>query len=168
MNKLNKIVLIVSSVLFANGQTMAATSEVNWINVDKFQDIRAGDQHKGKFEQRTFAAFEQHFAKLAAKLPADQVLTISVTNIDLAGDVNHGGRNRYRLMQDIYFPKMKFSYQLLDSNKQKISSGQANIKDPNFLMQPSLKYRNTFLGYEFHMLDKWFYKSFVKPKQQQS
>jgi len=44
----------------------------------------------------------------------------------------------------------------------------ADLKDMNFLMHSNLKYRNTFLGYEFQMLDKWFHTSFVKPKKQQS
>jgi len=168
MRKFKTVTLTVSAMLVASSQTIAAISEVNWLNSEKYQDIRAGEEHREHFKRKIFKAFEQHFSKLAEKLPEEQVLKISVINVDLAGDVNHGGINRYRLIKGLYFPKMKFSYQIVDSNNIEINAGVADLKDMNFLMHSNLKYRNTFLGYEFQMLDKWFHTSFVKPKKQQS
>lgn len=140
---------------------LAADVEVKWTNPDKYTDIYAGEEHRRKFKERMFISFERHFAKLAAALPANQQLNIEVTNVDLAGDVHHGGSNRIRLVKDLYFPRMDFSYQLLNADKSVVKSEQVALKDMSFLMTRALKYRNESLRYEKQMLDHWFKKSFI-------
>ncbi|MGV2870585.1 DUF3016 domain-containing protein [Colwellia sp. E150_009] len=148
--------LFCSTVTFA----FAATAEITWTDYEKYRDIHPGEGHRKNFRENTFRNFEKHFVKLAAKLPEKQVLKIEVTDIDLAGDTHHGGINRLRIVKDIYFPRMNFSYQLLDASGSIIRTNKVELKDMNFMMNGSLRYRQDSLGYEKKMLDDWFFDAF--------
>jgi hypothetical protein len=139
--------------------SFAATSEVTWTNSDKYRDVHAGDGNRAKFKARTFAKFEKHFSMLAEKLPEGQTLFIDVQDVDLAGDV-HQNMQRIRVIKDIFFPRIKFSYKVVDSNKKAITSGDVNLKDMSFMTGSKLRYNQDSLGYEKRMLDEWFTKTF--------
>ncbi len=159
MNKLAKsITLAVSLLVMTNAQ--AGVSEVTWSNPDKYRDVDVGEGHRAKFKARVFAEFEQHFAKLASQLPEGQTLKIVVKDVDLAGDVNHGGMHRIRVVKELFYPRLKFSYQLLDGNQQLLSSDEINLTDMNFMLGARLKYHNDQLSYEKRMLDDWFADTF--------
>ncbi|MDG1750939.1 MAG: DUF3016 domain-containing protein [Thalassotalea sp.] len=158
MKNLSVIIITVSS-LFLTLMSSAATSEVKWTDSDKYRDVHAGDGHRAKFKARVFKNFEEHFATLAKKLPEGQTLIIDVQDVDLAGDV-HQNMQRIRVIKEIFFPRIKFSYQVVDSNKQVVSSGDVNLKDMSFMMGSNLRYNQDSLGYEKRMLDEWFNKTF--------
>ena len=153
------LIAVLMTVLIST-QAIAATSEVKWTEPDKYRDIDAGEEHKVKFRARVFKQLEQHFNKLAQKLPEGQVLKIKVTDIDLAGSTLHGGMKRIRVIKEIHFPRMEFSYQLVDAKGVEIKSANADLKDISFMMSSNLRYRNDFLGYEKKLLDDWFKKEF--------
>ncbi len=138
----------------------AATSEVTWTDYKKYRDIDSGNENRNSFRERTFKSFEKHFTKLAENLPEGQVLKIEVTDVDLAGDTLAGGINRLRIVKDIYFPRLNFSYQLINADGSEIVAAEVVLKDMNFLRGSSLKYRNESLGYEKKMLDDWFFETF--------
>jgi len=163
MNKLNVVLITLLSLVFTSNVT-AATSEVKWNNPDDYRDIHAGEGHRSKFKVNVFATLDKHIAKLVEKLPDNQKLMIQVSDLDLAGDVNAGGIRRIRIVKELFFPRIKFSYQLVDENNNEISTGEVNLKDMNFMMSSSLRYRNDFLGYEKQMLDDWFYKTLIMTK----
>jgi hypothetical protein len=152
-------ILVATSTSFFIFNASAATSEVKWTNPEDYRDVNAGQGHRAKFKAKVFADFEKHFAILAEKLPENQKLIINVNDVDLAGDVNQNFR-RIRVVKDIFFPRMKFSYQVIDLNKNEISSGDVNLKDMNFLMGSSLRYNSDRLSYEKRMLDNWFKETF--------
>jgi hypothetical protein len=105
---------------------------------------------------------------LAEKLPEGQVLTIKVTDVDLAGDTYIGGIDQLRIIKDIYFPRINFSYELVNADRGIVTSGEIVLKDMSFMMGSNLKYRNKSLGYEKTMLDDWFtetFKAFVVEKK---
>ena len=145
---------------FLSPSVFAASSEVEWVKPDEFTDIRAGNLNRKKFKEQVFKQFEEHFAALASKLPEGQQLKIQVHNIDLAGDVNAGGINRIRIIKEIYVPKIKFSYQLLNDKDTELTAGKANLKDMNFMGNNSLKYKHHSFAYEMKMLDHWFKETF--------
>lgn len=155
---LKATVLVFSLLLIPN--VFAATSEVIWSDYKNYRDIDEGNEGRKQFRERTFKEFEQHFAQLAVTLPADHTLKITVTDVDLAGDINVGGINRIRIVKQLYSPRMNFSYQLNDANGTTIQADEVVVKDMNFMSGNSLKYRNKTLGYEKKMLDEWFDKTF--------
>ena len=164
---INKVVnkFIISLLTFAAFVTQASTAqaaavEVTWSNPDKYSDVDAGEEHRQHFKDRTFKAFEKHFINMAALLPETQKLVFDMTDIDLAGDVNFGGMKRVRIIKDIFFPSMSFSYQLLNADNSVVKSGDVALKDMGFMMHSGLKYRDRALGYEKEMFDDWFKKTF--------
>ena len=154
------IVTLFVSTLLLTPSAFAASSEVTWTDYKSYRDIDEGNNGRKQFRERTFNNFEKHFAKLAATLPADQILKIDVTDVDLAGDTHAAGINRTRIIKNIYSPRMNFSYQLLAADGTVIQSDDVVVKDMNFMSGNSLKYRNKPLGYEKKMLDDWFSKTF--------
>jgi len=160
MKMLTTAFLALFTIVSFQNVAYAATSEVTWTDYEKYRDIHPGDGNKKSFRERTFKNLEKHFAKLAANLPEGQVLKIDVTDVDLAGDTMAGGINRYRIVKDIYFPRMNFSYQLVNADGSEVLSDDVVVKDMNFLRGSSLKYRNDSLGHEKKMLDDWFFKEF--------
>ncbi len=161
MKKLAVILTVVGCGLLAP-LSLAATSEVKWTNPDDYRDVYAGEGNRAKFKAKVFADFEKHFAFLASKLPEGQTLLIDVSDVDLAGDVHLGSTRRIRVVKELFFPRLEFSYQLLDSNKNILKSGNVNLKDMNFMMGSSLRYSNDLIGYEKRMLDDWFSNTFLK------
>ncbi len=156
--------LVIFSVLFAFCTTsltaLAGTSEVTWTNPEKYRDVNSGNEPKTKYRERVFKDLEGHFSKMASELPEGHVLKVKVADVDLAGDVNAGGINRIRVISDLYFPRIKFSYELFDESGEKIKAGGMNLKDMNFLMGSNIRYRNKSLGHEKKMLDEWFDDTF--------
>ncbi len=161
MNKSFSILAVVLSTLLITPMVTAATSEVEWKDYKSYRDIDSGDEGRKSFRERTFKNFEKHFAKMAESLPEDQVLKIVVTDVDLAGDTNAAGINRTRIVKDLYFPRMNFSYQLVDANGKEIKADTVVVKDMNFMRKSNLKYRNQSLSYEKRMLDEWFEETFA-------
>jgi hypothetical protein len=154
------IVTVLISTLLLTPSVFAASSEVTWTDYKSYRDINEGNDGRKQFRERTFKDLENHFAKLAATLPADQTLKVDVTDVDLAGDTHAAGINRTRIITHIYSPRMNFSYQLLDADGAVIESDDVVVKDMSFMSGSNLKYRNKSLGYEKKMLDDWFEDTF--------
>ena len=168
MKKLTVTLLAMFTFVLLPNVVYAATSEVTWTDHEKYRDIHSGSEGRKHFRERTFKSFEKHFAKLAENLPKGQTLKINVTDVDLAGDTLSGGINQLRIIKDIYFPRMNFSYELADANGSIITSGEIVLKDMSFMMGSNSKYRNKSLSYEKVMLDDWFaktFKEFVEEKK---
>lgn len=160
MKKLTTILITMLTIVTLQGQANAATSEVTWTDYDSYRDIKPGDGSRKHFRERTFKDFEEHFTKLAESLPEGQVLKIEVTDVDLAGDTNAGGINRLRIVKEIYFPRMDFSYLLVNADGNVVKEDKVELKDMGFMTSGNMKYRNESLGYEKKMLDDWFSKTF--------
>lgn len=154
------ILLVLFAMLSFQNIAYSATSEVIWTNYEKYRDIHPGNDSKKKFRERTFRDFEKYFAKLSTKLPEGQVLKIEVTDVDLAGDTLAGGIDRYRIVKEIYFPRMNFTYQLINADGSEVKSAEVALKEMNFMIGSSLKYSHDSLGYEKKMLKDWFFKTF--------
>jgi len=163
MIKSFKILLAISvlcGAVFLQPSAEAAEVSITWTDPDKYRDIFAGNENKKHFRKNTFKELEKHFSLLSKKLPENQTLEIEVTNIDLAGDVHHGGINQVRIVKDIYFPRFEFSFKLLNADGMTILAKKEKINDMGFMNGVRLKYRNRKLSYEKQMLDDWFTKTF--------
>lgn len=160
MKKLHIIFATALVLTASQNQAFAASSEVTWTNPNNYRDIQPSNESRKHYRERIFKNFEKHFAKLAENLPEQQTLKLDVTDVDLAGDTLAGGIERLRIIKEIYSPRMKFSYQLLDKNDNIIKSADVALKDMSFMTGSNLKYRQKSLGYEKKMLDDWFFETF--------
>lgn len=156
--------LIMSMILLATmmaTQAQAGEVKVTWQEPEKFTDIRPGNESKSGFQARMIKELDQIFADMAKKLPDAYQWDVTVTDVDLAGDVRPFFRNTVddiRVIKDLYWPRMTFSFNLKDEKGKSIASGTENIKDMNFLMRSGLATGNSSFRYEEQMLRDWFAK----------
>ena len=135
-------------------------------NPDKFTDIRSGNASRSTFLNSIQSAFNEELSVLAGKLPKGYKLTINVTNLDLAGEVNPvpmmNAGSEFRIMKDIYFPEMTFDYTLSNATGAVVQSQEkVRIKDMSYLIKLSSLNSNTSFYYERKMFRDWFNKTLL-------
>lgn len=142
---------------------LAGEVKVSWGDFDDFIDVRPASETKSAFYKRVKTSLEKSFTELGEKLPDGAVFEFRVTDLDLAGDVRYGGIREYRLVERIYFPKMKFDYQLIDGEGKILKEGSESLKDMNFLdrIRTPAQYRNDGFYYEKYMFEQWFDENIV-------
>jgi hypothetical protein len=126
---------------------------VKWIEPEKFSD--AG---RSAFDrERTLQSLEQHLQDLSKRLPSGQVLTLEVTDLELAGEIEPFGR----FHQDVRvlrggadWPRIALRYTLADGART-LKSGEAHLSEPHYFFRTLRGTQSGALGYEKRMLDEW-------------
>lgn len=160
MNHWIKILSIMFIPIFS---AQAAQVKIDWKSSEKYRDLKSANQTKSKFQKHFFDDIEEYVTDLATSLGESQLLKITVTNVDLAGEIRYMvGPNNHtvRVVRDIDFPRMEFNYQLLDKNKTIITQGNANIKDMSFMTSIRKSLTRDSFHYEKNMLNDWFQQTF--------
>lgn len=145
----------------------AGTAEVTWHEPKNYRDIRASNEIESRFQARVFSEFEKHFNLLAEKLPEQHTLKITVTDVDLAGEVlpqsyhaYHGGFQALRVVKSMDFPRMEFSYVVENERGEITASGEERLRGRDLPGQGRTSRRassqHELLDYERAMLDRWF------------
>ena len=105
--------------------------------------------------------------ELAEVLPDGQTLKITVTNLDLAGQVWPASfvglgqsASDVRLIKSIDIPRIAFNYELLNSNDEILKQGEQNLKDMSFQDRHNPFFSSESLRYEKNMLRMWFEDQF--------
>ncbi len=157
-------VLLLSALLAATAS--AGEVKVEYKDYKKFTDMKPASEARGSFEKRTMASFDKIFADLAKKLPEGYSWNVVVTDIDLAGDVNHmitQTGQQIRVIKDIFIPRVNFSYTLLDQNKVVVAEEtELKLKDMGFMTRASNTRANEANEHERVMLERWF-KDKIQP-----
>ena len=129
MKKLLVVLLSALSFLSVAPMALAAESEITWNEVDDYRDLRPGNlSTKKKFQEHFFSDIEEHVAKLAVTLPEGQKLSMTVTDVDLAGDVRIGSMSEVRIVKNIYHPRIEFSYKLTNADGSMVVEDSINLK----------------------------------------
>lgn len=141
-------------------QSNESPIKVEWLQPEKYSDIRPANEPKGSYRRHVLASFDKFWQKMSARLPQGYNVKLTMKDVDLAGDVNPLYRldNReIRVIKEIYFPRITLDYQVLDANNQVVLEGKdVKIKDMNFMNTTGLRYSSQEFGHEKAMLDKWF------------
>jgi hypothetical protein len=175
VNKTSVLVGLSCVALLGYGVTAepshAAEVKITWEEPESYSDVRPSNESRKRFRERTLNELEAHIVELAADLPESQILSITVTNVDLAGEVwpsqfvgfGNAGANDIRVIRRIDIPKMTFSYTLTDAAGEVVASeDEVKIKDMDFMESNIRRHRNESLSYEKTMLDEWFSDTFLK------
>lgn len=141
--------------------------EVVWESPEDYTDVRPANQSRKRFMEQTFRGLEKHFQKLGKRLPEDYQWQLTVTDLDLAGQVwpasfvgfGQGGQD-VRLIKDIDIPRIAFSYQLV-SDGETLKRAEVELKDMGFLHKGLRGSESDPLRYEKRMLNDWFAKEFA-------
>lgn len=158
---------IVGTVLLAfSFSALAGTAEVSWKDVDSYTDIRPADGLRDRYQQKVMDQLTEHFQSLMTKLPEDQKLEVTVTDVDLTGRLEptfgRSSSNYVRIVREIDFPRMEFDYRLVNNSGEVLKEGQANVKNMSFNYGglASRVHRND-LYFEEEMLTRWFEDTIV-------
>ncbi|WP_372626369.1 DUF3016 domain-containing protein [Arsukibacterium sp.] len=149
------------SAAVQSSDNAAANVELKFQEMEKFTDIRPANGTRAKFKERVQHNFEAFFQEMASELPAGYHWSITVTDIDLAGDVDYfigGAGNPIRVIKEIHSPAIKFSHVLLDHEGEEVVSAEEKLRDMGFMQSVRSVNENDPFRYEKQMLTDWFQK----------
>ena len=157
MNKLLHAAAAATFLLLAPAGAFAAAT-VTFVDIDKMADVPR-DFHKREDMQ---FLFREHLNRLAAQLPAGQVLTVDFLDIDLAGDEfpRVAVRDIRVLKGQADWPRMRLRYSI-QRDGQVLASGESTLSDPAYLMSIN-RYNQDAYGHEKQMLDDWFRREVLR------
>jgi hypothetical protein len=99
-------------------------------------------------------------------VPDGQKLTITFTDIDLAGDYEpwHGAEAMdVRVVKEIYPPKMDLEFKLTGADGKVLKEGKRQLRDLIFMAKPYIN-RDDALHFEKTLLEDWLHKEFPPVK----
>jgi hypothetical protein len=138
--------------------TASAAVSVTYVKPEQFRDVPFDNAER----DRILKALSDHFVKLGKTLPADEDLTIEVTDVDLAGREVPSRRSgdQLRIVNGgADWPAMQLRYTLA-SHGQVIASGDERLQDMDYQSHVNLYSQGENLRYEKQMIDTWFKKTF--------
>lgn len=134
----------------------AANVNVKWKDKESYTDLG------GPFDDASVANFSKeinnYLDRIAPEyIPDDATLELTVTDVDLAGEVEPWRvDNDARIVRAIYPPRMTFNYTLKSGKGELITSGTANLVDTDFQYNIGRRvFGNDQFFYEKEMLGDW-------------
>jgi len=162
---LTSTAVIAADETVENPVTEQGVVKIEWQDPKNFRDVKAVGDIQSRYEKRTFKTLTKNLNKEASKtLKSEQKLEMLVTDLDLAGDVRPtfgATMNDIRLIEDLYPPRITFSYKILEGDKV-IMAGDEKLTDMGF-MQTVGRASDKPLRYESKLLTDWLKKT-VEPK----
>ena len=133
----------------------AAETHVSFGSPEEFTDVDT--EGSSLTVGATLDRIRQILTGLARRLPADQVLDIEVTDVDLAGLVlpPRQGMSSRRVLTDNTRPAIRMSYRLSRGGRV-LASGQENVTDTTYLQNGTTHVSSDMLRNEAAMLERWF------------
>jgi hypothetical protein len=151
--------LACATTLFAAPPAANTHVEVIFDHPENFTDVKDGNMGSEKGRDNYLALIKEHIQQRAARyLMEGQTLTLTFTNIDMAGDFEPWRGPDFsdvRIVKEIYPPRMHFSYKLVDASGAVVKEGQEKLIDMSFQMTASPIDAQDSLRYEKAMLDNW-------------
>lgn len=157
--------ILAMTLLAMSGVVSAAEVTVVFDQPEKFTDIRPTNESKSRYQEKVTQAFAKFFADNAAKMPEGYTWQVTVTDIDLAGDVDYFATSTgqpLRIIKDLYSPAVRFTHTLRDNFGEEVLSGEEKLRDLGFMQRISKVGTRSEFEYEQQMLDQWFSKT-VQP-----
>lgn len=134
---------------------------VSFHEAEEFTDARS--HWGGDTEQHYLDTLADHLRKNApAHLPPGYKLEVTFTDIDLAGDFIPASAQAHdvRIIKDIYIPRQRLTFRLLDAEGTVVKEGERRLTDLNFMNNAGIVGRNEPLFYDKALLTDWLRKEF--------
>jgi Protein of unknown function (DUF3016) len=132
--------------------------EVIFDHPEKFTDIKGDSMDSPKGRDVMLDQIRDILETAGAGvIPAGQKLTITFTDIDLAGEYEpwRGGQwSDVRIIKDIYPPHFVFSYKLTDAAGAVLKEDKVDLRDLTFMMRVTIS-RDEPLRFEKDILNDW-------------
>ncbi|WP_215395842.1 DUF3016 domain-containing protein [Rheinheimera oceanensis] len=163
------ILLCGLAIVLSTGAVQAGEVQIKWQDPEKFTDIRPANDSRKAFRERVIKKFDGFFNDMATQLPEGYKWEVTVTDVDLAGDVDYfisRNGNALRVVKDIYSPAIRFTHVLRDKHGEEVVSGEERLRDMGFMQSLRSVNDNEEFRYEKQMLNNWFSKE-LQPKVEQ-
>ena len=141
---------------------LAATAQVEYVKPDSFTD--AGRRFPASARDESLAPLKEHFVKeIGRRLPADQMLSLSITDVDLAGEFepSQPASRELRVVKEIYPPRIELRFRLTRADGTVVKEGTRTLRDTSFLSNSSTGNADP-LRYEKAMIDRWLSREFAR------
>jgi DUF3016 family protein len=143
--------------------------ELIYFEPQRFTDINDSappGTEKGK--AAILAEMREFIVKRAGQyLPDGQHITITVTDVDLAGEFEPWRGPQWddvRIVKDIYPPRIKLAFRIVDAEGNTVKEGERDLTDLSFQMRLSID-QNDRLRHEKDLLDDWMRSDIRAPKK---
>lgn len=133
---------------------------------ERFSDIEPARESRARFHERTLEGLEQIFSELAQTLPDDQVLNVTVTDVNLAGYVDQahrgGGLEPVRVVRQGQAPSLKLKYSLVDAEGNTLQEGEESLRGRGVeeQLRRGRRANQEILRLEREMVTQWFERNF--------
>jgi len=142
----------------STGNRGGGTAQVEFINPEKFTDIKSRDIPVERMRELLFPDLERYIQKQARiYIPAGREVTIRITDIDDAGWVNPVGVSHHRAVRQYQPGRVDFEYVLRDSSGKTLSEGKETLSDLPWDRTDRM-YENEQLPLIKQMLRNWIRK----------
>jgi len=150
--------LLAAGAIRADTSSPASRVDVVFDHPEKFTDVKDSSLPTDRGRDAILGSIRAFLVRQAAPLvPDGDTLTITFTNIDLAGEYEpwHGAQwDEIRIVKDIYPPAFKFTYQVTDGSGRVVKQGAEDIRDMSFMMRTVIDTSDP-LRYEKDILADW-------------
>jgi hypothetical protein len=110
---------------------------VDWANPEKYTDLKVTCVTRDADARALMGELTRFLQEAGARrVPEGQRLEITVTNVDMAGDIETWrtpGRCDLRVMRDIYPPRIDLRFKLTGADGTEIRAGTRQLRDINYL-----------------------------------
>jgi hypothetical protein len=142
--------------------------EVNFNEPDKFTDAADGPRGTDYGREGIIEDLQTYLVrKASAYVPEGQKLTVTIKDIDLAGEIEPWRSPQFqdvRIIKDIYPPRIDLSFKLVDASGAVVKEGNRQLRDLTFTMNINPN-RNDPRVYEKALLDDWLRSEFNRAKK---
>lgn len=142
--------------------------EVAYTDPEKFTDAADGQRGSDYGRDGNLAELRDYLVQRASiYVPEGQKLSITVTDVDLAGEIEPWRSPQMqdtRIIKDLYPPRIDLSFKLLDASGAVIKEGKRELRDLSYTMKiyPNRSDRRV---YEKALLDDWLRSEFPRAKK---
>ena len=161
-----------TGALWAADKPAPADSRVTIVfaHPEKYTDLKDNgtdfDNERGR--DHYLPLLKEHLEQEAGRqLAPGQKLTITFTDIDLAGDFEPWRGPQFgdvRIVKEIYVPRLTLTYQLTDETGRVLKEGERKLVDLAYQTRMTGTFRDDPLRYEKSMLSDWLRDEFPARK----
>lgn len=160
VSTIKTVLMIVLAILTLTCPAAAQDDRVTveLANPQKFTDFKTSCVSRPADVTALAAQLERYLKTAATRLlPEGQRMEITLTNIDMAGDIEVW-RNPFfcdlRTMKDVYPPRIDLTFRVLDAEGKELRSGTRQLVDVNYLDRSAPSGIDQ-LRYEKYLLSDW-------------
>lgn len=139
--------------------------QVEFVNPDKFTDLKADASGSRKGRDSYLEQLKGYLIQQAGgQLPKGQRLSVSITNINMAGDFEPWrgpSLTNVRVVKDQYPPRIDLSFKITDAKGKTLREGSRELKNLSFLRDAVIN-RQDPLRHEKKLLDDWLRRDIAR------